>query len=116
MSETQTMAGEIPATAPDAEIRDALERAFSYRGDVTIHRKDGSSIEGYVFDRRADGPSLAECSVRLLMKDSDDKHAVRFDEIARLEFTGRDCAAGKSFETWIKKYKGLKMKGLPASQ
>ena len=31
----------------------ALEKAFEYRGDVTITCKDGSVIEGYVYDRRA---------------------------------------------------------------
>ena len=32
-------------------------------------------------------------------------------EIARLEFTGRDTAAGKSFETWVKKYQEKKAAG-----
>jgi len=108
--------GEIPSMATDEEVREALERAFSFRGDVTITRRDGTEVEGYVFDRRIDGPSLADCRVRMFLKDSDEKVAVRFADIARLQFTGRDCAAGKSFETWINKYREMKRQGLPASQ
>ena len=36
---------------------------------------------------------------------------VRYTDIARLEFTGRDTAAGKSFETWVKKYREKKAAG-----
>lgn len=107
--------GEIPPLASAEETRAALEHAFSYRGDVTIHRHDADPIEGYVFDRHI-GDELSDCTVRLLTKHSDDKVTIRFDEIKSLEFSGRDCAAGKSFETWIKKYTDLKRQGLPASQ
>lgn len=108
--------GTIPAMATPEETRAALEQAFSYRGDVTIQRHDADPIEGYVFDRHIGGDALADCTVRLLTKDSDDKVTIRFDEIKSLEFSGKDCAAGKSFETWIKKYTELKRQGLPASQ
>ena len=42
----QNLEGWIPQLAGDREIFDALEKAFDYRGDVTITRKDGSVIEG----------------------------------------------------------------------
>ena len=31
-----------------SDLLAALEKAFDYRGDVTITRKDGSKIEGYI--------------------------------------------------------------------
>jgi hypothetical protein len=99
----ERLEGFIPPMATDAEVRAALDKAFDYRGDVTLWLKDGSKIEGYVFDRR-DGATLANCVVRLFPKDRDEKIAVLYSQIARLEFTGRDTAAGKSFETWVKKY------------
>ncbi len=34
------------------ELREALEKAFDYRGDITITRKDGTKVNGYLFDRR----------------------------------------------------------------
>jgi hypothetical protein len=103
--------GSIPPLASDVEVRTALDKAFDYRGDVTISLKDGSKIEGYVFDRRADGAALVDCVVRLFPKDRDEKISVRYSDIARLEFTGRDTAAGKSFETWVKKYQEKKAAG-----
>lgn len=108
----ENLEGWIPSLATDAEIHAALEKAFDYRGDVTITRKDGSKVEGYIFDRRTDA---AGSVVRLLPKDGGAggaaKVVVRYDEIARLEFTGRDTAAGKSFETWVKKYREKKAAG-----
>lgn len=99
----EKLEGSVPALASDEDLRKALESAFDYRGDVLITRKDGSKIEGYIFDRR-NGPTLADSSVRLLPKDGSGKTSVSYAEIAALAFTGRDMAAGKSWESWVKKY------------
>jgi hypothetical protein len=107
----ENLEGWIPTLATDAEIREALEKAFDYRGDVTVTLKDGRTIEGYVFDRLCAGATLGDCVARLLVKDRDEKISVRFSEVARLEFSGRDAAAGKSFETWAKKYREKKAAG-----
>jgi hypothetical protein len=107
----ENLEGWIPPLATDDEIRDALEKAFDYRGDVTLTRKDGSSIEGYIFDRNSKGKTLADCYVRLFPKTSNEKMKVPYTDIARLEFTGKDTAAGKSFETWVKKYREKKAAG-----
>jgi hypothetical protein len=99
----EKLEGWVPELAGEEEVRQALEKAFDYRGDVTITRKDGSKVEGYVFDRRS-GKTLAESAVRLFPKDSDKKISVPYTDIAALAFTGRDTAAGKSFEAWVRKY------------
>ena len=95
--------GWIPEMAAEGEIRSALEKAFDYRGDVTITRKDGTKVEGYLFDRRS-GKTLADSVVRLYPKDSNQKVTISYGDIAALAFSGRDTAAGKSFEAWIRKY------------
>ena len=99
----EAIEGWIPELASEDDIRTALEKAFDYRGDVTITRKDGTKIEGYVFDRRT-GATLQESAVRILPKDSSTRTAIPYSDIAALAFTGRDTAAGKSFEAWMKKY------------
>ena len=99
----EKLEGWVPSLASDAEVRDALEKAFDYRGDITITRKDGSKVEGYVFDRRS-GTSLAHSLVRLLLKDSHQKISISYSDVAALAFTGRDTAAGKSWEAWTRKY------------
>ena len=95
--------GWVPAMASETEVREALEKAFDYRGDISITRKDGSVVEGYVFDRRS-GTTLAISTVRVMLPGSSQKISIPYSEIAALAFTGRDTAAGKSFEAWVKKY------------
>jgi len=95
--------GWVPQLASEDDLRDALEKAFDYRGDVTIRLKSGTSVEGYVFDRRI-GATLAESVVRVIPKDSRQKTSVAFNDIAGLAFTGRDMAAGKSWENWVRNY------------
>jgi hypothetical protein len=107
----ENLEGYVPALATEDEIRAAFEKAFDYRGDITITLKDGSKVEGYIFDRRGNAPTLAACHVRLFPKNGDAKVAVSYAEVARLEFTGKDTAAGKSFETWVKKYQEKKKAG-----
>ena len=106
----EQLEGWIPTLATDDEIRVALEKAFDYRGDVTITRKDGSRIEGYLFDRRT-AATLQGSVVRLYPKNADDKVAISYADIAALAFTGRDTAAGKSWEAWMKKYAQKKAAG-----
>jgi hypothetical protein len=99
----EKLEGWIPQLAGEEELRQALEKAFDYRGDVTITRKDGSTVEGYIFDRRT-GKTLADSVVRLYPKDSNQKVSVSYGEIAALKFADRDPAAGKSWEAWLRKY------------
>jgi hypothetical protein len=109
-TEHEQLEGWIPSLASDEEIRVALEKAFDYRGDVTITRKDGSKVEGYLFDRRS-GTTLKDSLVRLYPKGSNEKVSVSYADIAALAFTGRDTAAGKSWEAWMKKYAARKAAG-----
>jgi len=102
-TQREHLEGWIPQLATAAELYAALEQAFDYRGDVSITRKDGSKIEGYIFDRRA-GKSLSDSYVRLLPKDGGPKTSICYAEIAALAFTGRDMAAGKSWENWVRQY------------
>src|SRR5436309_7565100 len=100
----EQLEGWIPELAGEDEIRDVLEKAFDYRGDITITRKDGSKVEGYVFDRR-NGKSLGDSYVRLIPSGQQrTKLTIPYAEIAALAFTGRDTAAGKTFEARVKKY------------
>ena len=107
----ENLEGWIPSTATESEVRLALEKAFDYRGDVTLTLKDGNKLEGYVFDRKSNGPALSDCFVRMMPKDQAGKLNVAYSDIAALAFTGRDTAAGKSFAAWVKKYNEKKAAG-----
>lgn len=109
--ERENLEGWIPALATEAEIREALEKAFDYRGDVTVTRRDGSVIEGYLYDRRT-GTTLADSVVRLIPSPAKggapgttvQRLNIPYTDVAALRFSGRDTAAGKTFEAWVRKY------------
>jgi len=101
--EREQLEGWIPALASEAEICEALEKAFDYRGDITVTRKDGTKVEGYLFDRRQ-GATLEQSFIRIIPMNNEGKINVAYSDIAALAFTGRDTAAGKTFEAWVKKY------------
>jgi len=109
-TQRESVEGWVPTLASDEEIRAALEKAFDYRGDVTITRKDGSKVEGYLFDR-VTGATLDGSFVRLLPKDSNQRVKLSYAGIAALAFSGRDPAAGKSWEAWVRKYWSKKSTG-----
>ena len=108
-SEREELQGWIPDLASPEEIRIALEKAFHYRGDITLTLKNGGIVEGYIFDRRP-GATLETSAVRLL-KANGEKISIGYAEIARLAFTGRDTASGKSWEAWVNKYMQAKAAG-----
>lgn len=115
------LAGDQPlqhhtADASDpAALRKAIELAVDYRGDVTITRaSSGESVECFIFDvKQSDDPT--EMRIRALQKDSDDRLTVALSDVASITFTGRDTAAGKSFDTWMRKYVAKKLAGETAS-
>jgi hypothetical protein len=107
--EHQQLQGSVPSVATEDELREALEKAFDYRGDITITRKDGTKVEGYLFDRRQ-AKTLSESLVRVLPPNGP-RVNVPYSDIAALAFTGRDPAAGKSWEAWVRKYWEKKASG-----
>jgi hypothetical protein len=108
--ERENLEGWIPQLASEDEIRQALEKAFDYRGDITITLKTGEKLEGYIFDRRT-GKTLLDSSVRLYPRTGNEKLSVSYAEIAALAFSGKDTAAGKSWEAWMQRYREKKAAG-----
>ena len=106
----ETVQGWVPQLASEEELRIALEKAFDYRGDVTLTKKDGNKLEGYIFDR-VTGANLSTSFIRILPKDSTSRQKIAYSDIAALVFSGRDPAAGKSWEAWVKKYWEKKASG-----
>ena len=115
-AEHEDLEGWVPTLATDADLRDALEKALDYRGDVTLTLKSGErgeapeKIEAFIFDCK-NGPTLAESWVRYYTPSAPEKRKVSYAEIARLEFSGKDRAAGKHWEDWVKKYNERKAAG-----
>jgi hypothetical protein len=72
--------------------------------------KSGERIEAYIFNRQS-GPTLADSYVQYFTPKAEDKRRVSYAQIARLEFSGKDRAAGKHWEDWVKAYTEKKAAG-----
>jgi hypothetical protein len=108
--EHEKLEGWVPGVASDDELREALEKAFDYRGDVTLTLKNGERVEAYIFNRQT-GARLADSYVQYFTPKAPEKRKISYAEIARLEFTGKDRAAGKHWEDWVKAYNEKKAAG-----
>jgi hypothetical protein len=95
--------GWTPELATERDVREALETAFDYRGDVTVTAKDGSLLEGYIFDRVI-GATLENSFLRIMPSSGGERRKIAYADITSLVFSGRDTAAGKSWEAWVRKY------------
>ena len=108
--EHANLEGWVPELASEEDLRQALEKAFDYRGDVTLTLKNGERIEAYIFNRLG-GATLADSFVQYFTPKAPEKRKVSYAEIARVEFSGKDRAAGKHWEDWVAKYNERKAAG-----
>jgi hypothetical protein len=109
-TEHENLEGWVPALASDEDLRQALEKALDYRGDVTVTLKNGERIEAFIFNRST-GATLADSWLQYYTPKAPEKRKLSYAEIARLEFTGKDRAAGKHWEDWVKAYNEKKAAG-----
>jgi hypothetical protein len=109
-TEHQQLEGWVPTLASDDDLRQALDKALDYRGDITLTLKNGERIEAFIFNSLP-GPTLAESFVQYFTPSSNEKRKLSYAEIARIEFSGKDRAAGKHWEDWVKAYNEKKAAG-----
>jgi hypothetical protein len=115
-TEHENLEGWVPALATDEDLRQALGKALDYRGDVTLTLKSGEcgsapeKIEAFIFNCHT-GATLAESWVQYFTPSAPEKRKVSYAEIARIEFSGKDRAAGKHWEDWVKAYNEKKAAG-----
>ena len=91
------MQGWAPRIGHDVTLDEVVERAFDYRGNVTVRRTDGSQVVGYLFNRNG---QAREPFVQLFDEAGAGPITVPYAAIAAIEFTGRDTATGRSWKAW----------------
>ncbi|MGD0293522.1 MAG: hypothetical protein ABSB30_06670 [Terracidiphilus sp.] len=109
-ADRENLEGWVPTLASDDDLRGALDKALDYRGDVTLTLKRGEKIEAFIFNCHT-GATLAESWVQYYTPSAPEKCKVGYAEIARIEFSGKDRAAGKHWEDWVKAYNAKKAAG-----
>jgi hypothetical protein len=98
-SDSESLEGRLLRPANAAELAEAIERAFDYRGDVTLELVDGQELEGYVFNRQTENQEL----VQIFPKQASEARILRYRDIAAIRFSGKDTASGTSWEAWVAK-------------
>lgn len=83
-----------------AELAEAIELAFDYRGDVTVTLQSGQRLVGYLFNRTVKGP---DSSFEVFPEDDSGVQSVRYSDVASVAFSGEDTASGNSWENWVAK-------------
>jgi hypothetical protein len=109
-AEHENLEGWVPTLASDEDLRQALDKALDYRGDVTLTLKSGERIEAFIFNCKT-GPTLADSYLQYFTPNAPEKRKVSYADIARVEFSGKDRAAGKHWEDWVKAYNEKKAAG-----
>lgn len=99
-SEPESLEGRIFRPATAAELAEAVEQAFDYRGDILLELASGKNVEGYVSNRDT---RAAEPFLEIFPKDESEMRIIRIADIAAIKFTGKDTASGKSWEAWVAK-------------
>ena len=100
--ENQSLEGWEPKIASAADLNDALEKAFHYRGDITLKLKEGEVLECFLFNRDFDAASPF-VSVYPAETGSQARK-VTINSIETLIFSGKDTATGNSWEAWVARW------------
>jgi hypothetical protein len=98
-AEERSLEGWRPVPGAEASLEDIVDQAFDYRGDVTVIRTDGTTLVGYVYNR----DRHARTPIVQLFDPDGGAHTLRYADLRTIHFTGRDTAAGKSYEAWLRR-------------
>ena len=95
-----SLEGAVFTFQSEADRIEAIDKAFDYRGDVTLTLINGQAIEGYIFNRDA---KARPPRVEVFVKGSDAPRIIPYADILAIAFTGKDTADGKSWDAWVSK-------------
>jgi hypothetical protein len=101
----RSLEGWDPGVVNGPDLAFVVERAFDYRGDITLVRRDGRELVGYLFNRDVDA---REPFVQMFPRDSGEAVTIPYADIASIRFTGRDTAAGNSYAAWLRSREAMK--------
>jgi hypothetical protein len=101
----KSLEGWAPEIPDEAALIEVVDRAFDYRGDITLDLDDGRRIEGYLFNRNRD---VTEPFVQMFASSEPAPLTIPYARIRAVRFTGRDTAAGNSYAVWLRQRQATK--------
>jgi hypothetical protein len=110
MTDEKSLEGWAPDIHDADTLAEVVDRAFDYRGDVTLALDDGRELVGYLFNRNRDA---AEPFVQMYERDGEGAATIPYARIRTIRFTGRDTAAGSSYAAWLRRREAAKAASSP---
>jgi hypothetical protein len=107
-----SLQGWTPEISPYLTLAEVIEHAFDYRGNVTLRRRDGSEVIGYLCNRDA---SAAEPFVQMIDEQGEGPIRISYADIENILFTGKDPAEGNSWKAWIERKEREKAQTAPSN-
>jgi hypothetical protein len=105
MTDEKSLEGWAPDVPDAATLAEVVDRAFDYRGDVTVVLDDGRELVGYLFNRN---PDAAEPFVQMFERESTGASRIPYARIRAIRFSGKDTAAGNSYAAWLRSREAAK--------
>jgi hypothetical protein len=94
-----SLEGNVFTCVSECDRVEAIDKAFDYRGDVTLQVR-GETVEGYIFNRDA---KAKPPRIEMFLKGSEEPRLIPYADIDSVAFTGKDTANGKSWDAWVSK-------------
>ena len=95
-----TMEGMAFTFANDQDRFEGIDKAFDYRGDVTLTLADGTTLNAFIFNREVDAKPPR---ISVFVKGEEAPRYFTYSEINAIAFSGKDPANGKSWRNWVAK-------------
>jgi hypothetical protein len=94
-----SLQGAVFTFQSEAERFDAIDKAFDYRGDVTLTLTN-EQLECFIFNRE---PKAMPPRIQVFIKGSEEPRLIPYADVLAIAFTGKDTADGKSWDAWVNK-------------
>lgn len=100
MEPPSELEGWVPELDESLTLAQVIDLAFDYRGNTTVVKRDGTEVEGYIFNRNADA---REPFIQMFDPAGNGPLKILYSEIENIRFTGRDAAAGHAWAAWLER-------------
>jgi hypothetical protein len=94
-----SLEGAVFTFQSEADRAEAIDKAFDYRGDVTLTLHN-EQVEGYIFNRE---PQAVPPRIEVFIKGGNEPRIIPYADVMAIAFTGKDTADGKSWAAWVSK-------------
>ena len=94
-----SLQGSVFTFQTEADRIEGIDKAFDYRGDVTL-TLTGEVLECFIFNRL---PKATPPRLEVFIKGQDAPRMIPYADVLAIAFTGKDPADGKSWAAWVSK-------------